>query len=388
MRWLLLLLIIPCAFSIGISPASTNLNFQPWSREVITLAIHNEPSEPFEAQVYLTGDLKEFMELSEDRLSFKEGESVKEVELAITMPGKVSRPGTHLAEVKVREVASRDDDGALDIKPSLGVVSRIKIHVPYPGKYATAKLKTQDIAPGERIPFYISVFNLGEEDIGEAYARIRIYDPRNKRMDEIMTDGVPIPAQSSAELKSQVPSEGYLVGNYNVSAVVYYDDKLVPLEGLFTIDGFFLELVLIDFGDFELGEVARLKFALENRGNRKVEEAFVRVQVLDSKGRIVEALESIPIAIPMQGQEETLAYWDTSGISSGKYRLEIFMHYDDRVEQEDVTVYVGEQGISFSKLTGMAAAEGGELERSLAIITVLLVTIAILLMIWKYWKRH
>ncbi len=252
-----------------------------------------------------------------------------------------------------------------------------------------------DVKMGEDILFFISIYNLGENDISGAKARVEIIDPGGEIIKTLESEPKPISSKQSGELIIRQSSSGMLPGDYSIKATVFYDNKEMELKSSFRIDEFLISLISLGVDDYTLGSVAKFTIVVNNIGNRLVEDFYSRILLNDKGGKIAASLNSFKIDIGQGETKETTAYWDTKDIDIGEYYGKVSLEYEDEMLEKEITTTVMEESIEveINEITGMAVNEemptdaaGGKplgINVQLSIIIVLLVVIAVILFLKK-----
>jgi hypothetical protein len=344
--------------ALGVSPATTNINFEPHKTKTVTLDIINSEGKSFTAKVYPAGELAEYITLEQDEIVFN-GEGSKKITFTITLPEYFVSPGLHAGELKIQEIQTQDAKGNLNIKPSLGLVHQIYMHVPYPDKYAEARLMTTNVKKGDDIRFFIKVMNIGIENITKAYADIDIYDADGKHYRNIKTDTKQIATKKVGELIISLNSIGFISGDYSVNATVYYDDKPIYLSSRFSVDEFMIDLISITVDDYKLGQIAKFTILAQNIGNRLVKDFFSRIELKNPNNEIIVSLNSFNIDLSATETKETIAYWDTRDITVGEYTGTISLQYEEEVMEKKIKTFVreDEMEVEIIGITAMAINE-------------------------------
>jgi len=396
---ILMIILLPIAAGLGVSPGSQNLKFEPGRQETITLDLLNDQKKDFTAVISKQGELQDIISLPQNEIGFSSTDDKKIIRYTVNMPQSFEKPGIHVGEIKIYERMNEDENDQISLRPSVGVVSQLFIHVPYPGKYAEATIKTTNVKMGDDIIFYINVFNLGEEDISKAKATIDIFDPGGKLYNRITTEERAIPAKKSGELVVKMSSSGFIPGTYYVNATLQYDEKTSDLNSQFKVDDFMIKLLSVGVDNFNLGEIARVSIVLQNVGNRLIKDIYSRLVLEDRSGNIVGNVRSYNIDLESQETKETVAYWDTANINPGKYYGELSINYEEEVLEKEISTIVESERIKVDVVSPTAMVVGSssegaqpssgffELKTQLSIITIILIIIAIILGISKFRKR-
>jgi len=132
--FLLALVMIPSAFGLGISPADTRLSFTPGLDRVFTMRILNEEQQASQLGIELSGELAQYIQISQEKISVSESQASSEVQVSIKLP-KAMEVGRKEGKITV----VRDIPGA-GISSRLAISHRIILDVPQEFGRVTALL--------------------------------------------------------------------------------------------------------------------------------------------------------------------------------------------------------------------------------------------------------
>ena len=392
---LISILLAPAVLGFGISPAVTNINFEPGREVTIRLDIYNSKDKDMTLILNPSGALRDHIVLQENKVTFTSDEKKKTIEIRVVLPQEFDRPGLVVGEIKVEEIDTDIDADVLNIRPKIAIAHQILVYVPYPGRYAEAVLKTNNVQRGELLPIYITIMNLGQEDLDGVYAQIRISDNSQQEYQTLKTESKHISSKKAGELIVFVNTDDYIPGDYVIDAKVYYDQKEIGLTGSFTIDDFLIQLISIGVNNFNLGQIAKFEMLIRNIGNRIVKDASARLLFTKEDGTIIANTKSFDIDLNPQDVKETVAYWDTRDITVGDYGGTLTLSYEDKSIQRDIQTTIEDEKIEINviDITGFAirtptgpdaqAAGLPSINVQLSIIIILLVTILIVVIVKK-----
>jgi len=373
--WMIVALImVNLAFSIGISPGRTTLNFEPGREKVVTVDVLNNGGKDFVAVIFAEGTMAEFVELSTNELHFTKDTPKQSFTYTVRLPQSYD-PGIQTADIMVTEKASKK----AQVTANLGVISALYVNVPYPGVWAEAQLRVDDVRYGEDLNLFFKIFNMGEQAIGSVHAEVELYSQGGLQK-TLKTEAKAIGKEKFGELVIKMDSRELKPGDYVVKAKVYYDGNEIELNSKFRIDAFLLELVSISVDDYTLGGIAGFTVLVQNIGNRLVEGFTSRVTLDD-----VANVKSYAIDVGPDETKKTVAYWDTKDISMGEYEGVLAMMYDDEIAEKDIKTIVNADSIEVevvSPITGQVILEQPEqsfdIMKYINIIVLVLVVVALI----------
>ena len=329
---LALILIITHVSAIGITPGSTKINFEPNKEQEVNFKILNNEKKDMKVFLNIEGDLAQYVTLSNILVDFKAIEESKSFTYKIKMPGELEKPGTHTAKIIALELPPKAESQGNYIGARIGVVSRLEVQVPYPGKYAEAELLISEAEVSKPTLFIVKIYNHGQENIEKARASIDILGPTNELITTIETDEISVKSKDIKEISAKHIFEN--PGSYNAIARLRYDDKLTRTEKTFSIGKIAIEIKSVEVKNFRLGGIAKFEILVENRWNDLLKNVFTEITMKTKEGSEISKFKSTSIDLPALAQETLLAYWDTENIEQGQYDATIILNYGDGKKTE------------------------------------------------------
>ena len=374
------ILLIANAMAIGIAPGTIDTEF---GTEKKILIINNEHKD-FNVAVYAEGSLADYIEISESMISMSADENTREIKVKIIEPDYVS-PGKLTADLIVMELP---DGQKSTISTRQAVISKISATVPYPGKFAEAKLKIPDADAQDPIDFVIKITSKGKKTIERAKARIDVFSPSNELLVSLHTDEKPVQPGETRELVARYHN-GLPEGRYYARAVVDYDGNEIELEKTFDIGNMLIVLHNIKVKQFTLGSIAKFDIMIENTWNEQIPDVYANLGIRDKYGKAQTEFKTSEIDI-MPGDTEILnAYWDTSDISPGRYSAQVTLHFIGNNIQKSMTLNVGEDGIDIDFMpTGMVIEQSGPTKRDSYIIILVVLSMIVNALLIIYFARR
>lgn len=342
---LALLLLIPLAYSLGVTPGRTTLNFEGGLEKEVRFTVLNNENKDMKIAVYARGPLADYIEIPVEEMQLGAGDASKEMAYNVRLPDEIDEPGLHDAEIVIREITA----GAakeITVGAMQAVVTQLHVNVPYPGKYIQAKL---DIVGGKRdknILFFVPLFNFGREDVIRARAEIIIMDMYQKVINKVETNELPVPAGGRAELSAQMDSSPLFPGIYRVIASVGYDGFTTTAENTIYVEDFLLIPLDISVRDFNLGDIAKFNILIENIGNIRVEDASSLIMLYSKTGATVANTKSVPTDFEPMEKKEVVSYWDTKDVRSDEYSGNLLLSYGDKSDERRIITLVGRDSIN------------------------------------------
>jgi len=329
---LVLLGIILClklvSAGLGITPAIVEYNFEPGLEKTISIRVmESDPN--MELKLYVEGDLSEYFELDRETLVGSGYYNVK-----MKLPEHINQPGLHIIYLGSKEmgVAGGGITSAIDAR----VV--VKIHVPYPGKYAEiTEFSVGNVNRGDNAKFQIKVASRGGEDI-DANTHIALISDE-EIIDTLSFEPITILSGQMAVLDKVVNTSVYGQGDYIARAIVEYVGGKAEAETKFRVGSLLVNI--IDFTrTFKLDTINRFDIDINSLWNNKLDNVFATVEIL--KNNQVKANFKTPSVELAAWKNETLrGYFETDGFAAGKYKAKVYLDYGGQTKKEGDIIIKG-----------------------------------------------
>ncbi len=374
-------------YALGIAPSSSDVIFEPRLEKTIQLKVINNIHQDFDAVVYAEGTLAEYITIENPTISLSKDQDSKIISYRLNLPKKLKKQGIHEAKIVVREIPKKTKGGTT-ITTAVAVVSKLKVIVPYKGKYAEIKLFVTNFKQNKESNFAVEVINLGTQDILEAKAVIDIYGPLNNKLETITSDKTSVKSKDKEILTVKwTPRLGS--GSYHAVATLLYDDLNTKDEKSFTIGKLKLDIVSISVTGFKLGGIAKFDILVENDWNMEIPGVYAETTVKDDNGKIYTQFKTASADIPDFGKQELNAYWDTAKVIPGAYKFDIILNYLNQKTEKVFDIIVEYDKITATLVGKVISAEEEEkpaLVKSVYIL-IFLVVILIIFNIFIYFKK-
>ena len=374
--------------AIGVSPARKTIDFSPGYKETVTFNVLNNEHKDMKVIIYVEGDLNESIKLSETLLEFKANENNKEVNYEITLPTKLTEPGTHENKIVVREIPDKQaGEGAL-VSASAAVIHQLQVLVPYPGKYAKASLTIAETTKGQPLSFLLTVRNLGTQDIVRAKGVIDIYGANNEKIAMIQTDEKGIKSKQRDDLVAGLDVKGWNPGKYYAKATIIYDGDTTTTESTFSLGDFYIEILDINVKDFKLGQIARFNILIDNKWGEQIKDVYAEMIINDKNGDEITRFKSANEDVNGNSKEELTAFWDTAGVKEGTYTGKITVYYQGKQTEKELRAAITLNAIKVDLIGITAEAVNLSSGRDNTMIIVLVVVLISVNVGWfVYFKR-
>src|SRR3989338_4713068 len=101
---LLLLLLLPTAAALGVTPAQTIIHYQPGLRQTVTLNIVNNEHKEFQAVLYPQGPLAKYIRVKEAILRIPADQYLTPASYEVSFPSEDLEPGDHETDIVIMQL--------------------------------------------------------------------------------------------------------------------------------------------------------------------------------------------------------------------------------------------------------------------------------------------
>ncbi len=374
--------LISNVLALGITPGRTTVDFEKNLKKSVGFSILNAGGGDIKVVFSAQGDLAEYISLPVKEASILGTEKSKAFSYELNLPATLE-PGLHTGEVFALQLPGDSTSEGSQLLATLAVVTQVHLYVPYPGKYANAKMYVYSANVGEDVKFVIPVVSAGEFDLSSVRANVDIYNKLGTKISSFSTNEVSVKSGTKKELVYDWTAD-VEIGEYFAKAAIVYDDGTINLEEKFSIGNKELELQEVSVGGFTLGEIAKLEMLVENKWSEAISGAHIETLIKDAEGDIVSSFESAAQNIGALVKESFVSYWDTAGVLEGDYDAEVSIKYGDKVSKKNLKFEVSENDLVVVGLGYVISAEG-ESEGTDTIVIVLVVVIVLMVLINLLW---
>ena len=371
--------------ALGITPGRTSVDFSPNLEREVTFSVVNTESKDIDIAFSVEGDLTNYINISNEVVSFSAGESSKSFKYSLKLPTSLS-PGIHKAKIIATELAE-DLDGDMVIKATVSVATQIYVSVPYPGKFVEANFNIVTFEDTDAVNFYVPFISRGEEIIESVDAVVDIYK-RDEKIGSLNTTELSFVKTGDRKELSATWNPEVAPGEYLAKVVVDYDGEKINLEKEFNVGYEDFEVLGISVNNFKLGDVAKLEILIQNKLSDSVEDVFADLKIYDGELEQIADLESANYDIPALSNKEMIVYWDTEYLEEGIYGSELKINHEDKFISKTFKVDVSEDMMIFSGVGFVVSSGGGKVSTTLllGIVIGFLVLVNLLWFVW--WMKR
>lgn len=333
---IILILLSPIVYAIGISPSSIEMWYEPNKEESYDYIVKVKDQEPTQVMMYSKGDLNESITLEKTLVELQPGVWTK-FSFKIKFPPTL-QPGMHDNRIGIVESSGLNEGGGIGV--IAGVESVLRIRVPYPGRYL--ELEKFEIPTGEvnkPIELTIELRNLGKEDVNDARARIDIKNSAGETVTALTTEGVSIKQKETGVLKTQWQTS--TPGVYSATGTVIYDENRLELpEQGFRVGELTIEIINVSAPPILKGEIAKVYADIKSIWNAEIKDVYTELEVKDQNGEVVGKSEGPTVNILPWSTKNLVLYWDSKAMETGEYEGKITVHYAGKSDEELVVIKI------------------------------------------------
>jgi len=325
---IIILINLISAGGVGISPVHYKEFFEPGLQKSFEFQSFNtDPTKG--VQIYVKGDLAEYANLSE---TYFVGSG--KFTVTIKLPQKIDKPGTH--QLIVGAIESSEGKEAT-IGGIAAIQGRIEILVPYPGKYAEATFKINDINEGEETSYELEINNLGTEEIS-VKPTIEIYkkDKSNILLTRNLSKTTLSPKQTLNVIET-LNTQNLPPGEYQATATIDYG-PIIEINKTFRIGEFLVEVTDYDYL-FEQGQINKFNIKIKNKWNTEINEVFARVAITD-EGKLITDFKTVSTSSKPWETKNLTGYFDATNLEAKRYIANIILSYDNETSSKLIAIYV------------------------------------------------
>jgi len=337
------LIILPVAFSLGVTPGRTEMAFKPETHKQITLTMINNEHKDMRALVYSEGSLKGFVNVQPTIIEFKAGESAKRYSFDLALPKNINTPGTNEIKIMIKELPADQATGedAAKITATVEVMHQLRIMVPYPGKYLDADFIADVDSTEAASDFTLPLHNKGKNDLKDIKADIEIIDAyTGKKTDEIETAAISLASGAKGKLTANLNKE-LQRGKYLAKIKISYDGKSLDFEREFFAGTPTISIASITVDKFSLGSIAKFDMWLENQWNSRLDGVSAEFLITDYQGKEKGKFKTAETGIDSGSLGQLQGYWDTADANPGEHSLKIILKYAGIVREQLYKMQVG-----------------------------------------------
>ena len=325
----LFLLALQLVYAIGIRPAKTNILSDDLNKKNGgSIWVVNNDLREFEVDIYVEGEMAEYVALKHKKLKFREDDDALEIEFTVNLPEEVP-PGISTANIVIEESLAGPSG---TISSRIVLKHKINIQGPYPDQYVEASLNFHD--QGDKIRFVSEVKNLGQLDLKDVQAKFYVND-KKKEQQVLETKSTPLAKQEGKLLEAAIDRDLFERGEFEVSSIITYDDQKLELVKNLIVGNPEIEVTYFD-PYFVANKVNQYSLDLLNKWNKEIENVFVDVEV-QKDGQKIDEFRTKSINIEGLVMKRINDFFDARSKQTGKYTFNMVVNFWNNYRMEAKT---------------------------------------------------
>lgn len=358
-------------------PVDNEIDYMKGLKKDIPFSVVNSEHKKMKVLLNPDGELNYTISLNERLIDFIPSEERKDFVYSVSFDEDLS-PGLHSARIVALEIP--ESSGEEYLGSVSRVVSELFVHVPYPGKYADGDFEI-DAQKNKSSEFKVKVTNRGKLDINDLKAYIEIYSLLGEKIDSFSSNSVSLKAGEEKE----VTGNWFVkvnAGDYIARVKLVYDGESREFEKIFVVGSKILSIEGLSINNFQLGEIAKLQFLVENKWNKDLNNVYANLIIYNKMNQVMADIKSSPETVLALTKKELVAYWDSFGVDEGNYNAKLTVFYNGDSVEKDLSFEVSQDNLDVSGGVGYAIRTRGG---GVNLATALLILVIILLIVNLSW---
>ncbi len=347
------LLLSASVFALGVTPARTNILFEPGKEACSPFTVLNIEGIQQRVELSFDGELASYVTMKTRELLFEADEASRTLDLCVTLPD-VLEPGYHSALVFVTgDIPRSRGETTLSFRTSL--ITEMRVFVPSGVPFVKSEVSATPRSDGT-VSFDAFLRNPGEEAIDDVVMTVDVQNKIGTSLVRLQADPVALPALGTGS--AHVVWLETLPGEYTAAVTIAYRDTKSVHKQRFVVDRKgHMSIMELRINDYQQGQVIAFEATVRNDGATELSPVLAEVQMLDEEGRVLASGKSEPLALADEERKKILVYVDASSLADGQYTATLTIQVNDvSYPQKEFSVALSERA-SVSPLTGYVASE-------------------------------
>lgn len=312
---------------LGIRPALVELNYNPGDEATITYYVDTTPGTPI--RIYAFGDMNETVTFDNTEFLGSGGFNAK-----IKLPPTAQKPGPNHLFIRAEQVVSEGSG----LGTSITVGALIKIHVPYPGKYAEMDFEVSNANKGEPVEATIKATNKGKEPL-EIKAELSIYNSEGTELLAEYDLGTQhLEPTQEYTYKKNIATNNYLAGIYKAVGRISYSGEERIIEKEFRIGQLNVE-ILNSTREVKEKTINPYTINIQSEWKNVIEGVYAEIGVIN-KTKEVMRFSTPPITLEGFQQYELKGFLDATELTRGEYESNITIHYSGKTTRTKIPLTI------------------------------------------------
>lgn len=331
--FILFILIISSSivYGVGIGEFKNKklIQFEPGKEEELRFQLFDSPR----IRASLEGDLAEYCTLVDPS---PDGGS-RTISIRLKLP-EYLEPGEH----KVYLVATEASESGATLGGIASVRSGITVFALYPAKHPIFKsVSTTDFNINEKGNLGLNVINYGEDTIENLYGTITIYDGEGNEITVLKTESKSVNSFEEVISTATLDSSIYNLtpGKYTAKGNIIYDDVKYPdtLEATFRIGQMKVDIIDSTKEVF-INSTNKYIITIESDWAGNINDVYARITTPNGKSLKTPNVDMISPGNGRKAAAQIETYWETNGLTTGSYDMDITLYYQGLTTNKIVKV--------------------------------------------------
>jgi len=325
-----LLIFVPTARAIGMSPIYREIYFEPGMEETFHFIMIGERDSDLLVRPYASGSLENYTTVPDQSYLIPAGMGIG-FAATLNLPEKL-KPGMHMLHVGILEELPSGGGGGQGIVAKLGVESLVGVRVPYPAKYLEMKMKCPEADVGESVLFEVDVFNRGTKDLEDVSGFIEIFSHDHSVVERVdMNEGsLYLAARDNAHFTANWDTTGVQPGLYDGIVTINYDGNETSSKCRFRLGELNIDILDFSANETQQGGIAKFVAILQSTWNSEIPQVFNRIDIRDKDGKLVGSTSGETIRVGSWSEKKMTVYWDTEENDVGEYNALLTLEYEGK----------------------------------------------------------
>ncbi|HDQ60107.1 MAG TPA: hypothetical protein ENN30_02840 [Candidatus Woesearchaeota archaeon] len=318
-----LLMLIPFAVSVGVSPPSKEYVFEPKMAGEVQFYFRNNLDHPTKIVASISGELAQYAKIKSNPEMILNSQEKGYVDITFSLPEYIGEPGWHSFTVVATEMS--DTGGTVGARGQIKVP--VTFFVRYPGQKVDFKIDASDGQAGDDIKFKLDVSNVGIEPVENAQATISIFKGYEK-IGEVLSESFHVGLMEKKNIDLYWNSGNNVQGEYFASGILKYDSKEEYANDSFRIGEFDLD-VINHTEVVSSGVLNDFFIEVESKWNQKIENIFIDAKVLKN-GNVAAEFSLAEKSLEPWQKKNIKGFLDARDIENGRYNLTMELRFSSQ----------------------------------------------------------
>lgn len=319
--WLIIILFcLNSALALGIRPVKTEIDLQPTYQG--SFKVVNNDHKDMKVKIYVQGDLKDYIELSQTELELSSSEELKEIKFKLELPEKQLIPGIAEGLIIVEEELYSRDKGGSFVTANLKIAHKVRVNVPTPENFITVDIDIDEFEKG--VDLITNVKNLGTADLERVKPIVEVFSGEEK-ISSYEHPAKRLDSKEEFSFKNYVEKEKLGKGEFKVLSAVSYAEYTLEIIESFMIGEPIIKIINYD-KYFVENEINELAIELKSEWNTLIDNIHAQVLVFKN-GKEVFSTKTTSFDLAPYEEKKITAHFDTRNLELGDYDINLVLNY-------------------------------------------------------------